>query len=262
MAKIGRMFLIAMIARIMRPGCKADYMLVLEGDQGAQKSTACSVLAGDWFSDNLPDLNHGDSIRLSMHLRGKWLVEIGEMSSFNKADTNALKEFITQTEERYTPKFGRNEVIEPRQCLFIGTTNKSAYLRDETGGRRFWPVKTSTIDVAALREDRDQLFAEAMDAYRNGETWWPDRDFEIEHIRPEQEARYEADAWEELIGTFLHSQNKVTILQGARDGLFLDTPKIGTTEQRRISAALERLAWHKGARGPNGERFWERRPAH
>lgn len=257
-ASIGRWFLIAMVARIMKPGCKADYMLVLEGPQGAQKSTACAILAGVWFSDNLPDLHHGDRVRLSMHLRGKWLIEISEMASISKAEAGSLKAFLTQTEERYTPKFARNEVIEPRQGLFIGSTNKMIYLRDETGGRRFWPVVTGTIDIEALKHDRDQLFAEAMVAYRNGDKWWPDREFEAEYIKPEQEARFEADAWEQAVSKYLTEKERVTILEVAQKALFIDLPKIGTADQRRISAVLENIGWESTKRGTGGIRWWIR----
>ena len=260
-AGIGKMFLIAMVARIMRPGCKADYMPVLEGPQGARKSTACAILGGPWFSDSLPDLHQGDAVRLSMSLRGKWIVEIAEMSSISKAEAGALKAFLTQTEERYVPKYGRVEVIEPRQCIFVGTTNKTAYLRDETGGRRFWPVKVGIINTDGLVRNRDQLFAEAMHAFTDGANWWPTQAFEQDHIAPQQEARFEADSWEQAIADYIgklsHAEKKTTILDVARHGLFIDLPKIGTADQRRISAAMERLGWQRGSRGNSGERYWE-----
>ena len=249
---IGRMFLIAMVARIMKPGSKADYMVVLEGEQGAKKSTACAILAGDWFSDSLPDVHNGDPVRLSMHLRGKWLIEVGEMSAISKAEAGALKAFLTQREERFIPKYGRNEVHEPRQCVFIGSTNKTAYLRDETGGRRFWPVKVGMIDTDALAKERDQLFAEAMVAYLKGERWWPSAELEREHIQPEQEARFEVDAWEQAISFWLMGKTQTSLLVVAREALFIDLPKIGTTDQRRIAAILERLGWSRGGRTTAG----------
>jgi predicted P-loop ATPase len=257
--RIGFMFLISMVARIFDPGCKADYMLILEGEQGTLKSTACSVLGGGWFSDNLPDIGEGKDV--SQHLRNKWLIEVSEMHSMSRAETTLLKAFITRQVERFRPSYGRKEVIEPRQVTFIGTTNKDAYLRDETGGRRFWPVRVGIINIDALIQDRDQLFAEAVHRFRAGDHWWPDRDFEVTHIMPEQSARYEADAWEEVLREYLQTKDKVLVSQVAREALGIETPRIGTADQRRIAAALERLGWrreHPDRISWDGKRWWVR----
>lgn len=247
LSKVSRMFMVSMIARIMQPGCQCDYMIVLEGPQGALKSSFCRVLAGQWFSDNLPDLAKGDAIRVSMHLRGKWLIEIAEMSSFTAAETHRLKEFLTQRIEQYTPKFGRQEVMEPRQCVMIGSTNESVYLKDATGARRFWPVVTGTIDLEALKADRDQLFAEAMTLFLAGEPWWPEPEFERTLIRPEQEARYEVDVWEEAILAWLEKTGlrECTAIEVLKDALGLTTDKMGKREQLRVAAILRHMGWEK-----------------
>jgi hypothetical protein len=265
---VGRMFLLAMVARVMRPGCKVDHLPVLEGRQGAGKSSACSILAGEYYGDALPDLQHGDPVRRSMYLRGKWLIEIPELSSFSKSGREELKAFVTQPEECFTPKYGRAEVIEPRQCVFVGTTNESTYLRDETGGRRFWPVLSGVIDTAALARDRDQLFAEALVMFERGVPWHPDRDFESQHIAPAQEARFELDGWEGPVLNFLAKRSerppeaapgllpRVTLPEVAHRAVGLDTANLGTRETRRLAAVMQRAGWEPGR--TSTERFWFR----
>jgi predicted P-loop ATPase len=258
-AEIGKRFLIAMVARIMRPGCKADHMIVLEGPQGARKSSACRALAGGlWFSDNLPDIKRGDPVRVSMHLRGKWLVEIGEMSSFGAAEVEDIKKFISQCEEIYTPKYGRYEVHEPRQCLFIGSTNDEHYLRDATGARRFWPVKCGTIDLPALTADRDQLFAEAMHLFMRDEPWWPHPELERTIIAPEQAARFDQDAWQPKVVMFL-AQNalQVVTVGDIFDHLSIPIPQQTRSLQMRVSNILKHLGW-KLMR--NTQRRWYAKP--
>lgn len=260
-SNIGTMFMIALVARVFDPGCKADYMLILEGDQGIGKSTACAIIGGAWFSDSLPDLTAGKDV--PQHLRGKWLIEIGEMQALSKAGNAMLKSFLTRQTERYRPTFGRRETVEPRQCVFIGTQNLKTYLHDETGARRYWPVWVESIDHEALRHDRDQLFAEAVHRYHEGERWWPDSNFEAEHIRPQQEARFEGDAWEDVIREHLdrvgksnpHAARRSTLAQVAEGALGLPKDRLGTAEQRRIATCLTRLGWER-RRGTGGDRYW------
>jgi predicted P-loop ATPase len=259
---IGRMFLISMVARAIQPGCKADYMLVLEGPQGALKSTACSILAGTWFSEHLPDVTGGKDV--SQHLPGKWLIEIAEMSAMTRAETAHLKAFVTRTVERYRPSYGRKEVTQPRQCVFIGTTNKSAYLRDETGGRRFWPVKVGEIDIPALQKNRDQLFAEAVQLFHKGIPWHPDADFERKQIRPEQDQRFEPDPWEDPIREYLQASmpEKVYLSDLLEKALGIQLSRRDRHVANRVVAILDWLGWSRLKKDSKGNVPWGPPPSH
>src|SRR5262249_21061775 len=147
---------------------------------------------------------------------------------------------------------------EPRQCIFIGTTNQAVYLRDETGGRRFWPAKCGDIDLDGLEEDRDQLFAEAVHAYRQGGPWWPDTAFERAHIVPPPEARYEGDAGEDKSGPSPSGvSHRTTLGSVAANALGFKTDRLGTADQRRITAIMTKLGWEP--KRTNSDRWWQRR---
>ena len=121
------------------------------------------------------------------------------------------------------------------------------------------PIKAGKIDVDALARDRDQLFAEVA-AFRSGEQWWPDKNFEREHMLPEQEARYKGDAWEETIRQYLDLQlrPRVTVGQIAKQALGMETAKIGTADQRRIAAVLTNLGWNRQPKDGEGKRWWSK----
>jgi predicted P-loop ATPase len=261
--EVGRRFIIAMVARIMKPGCQADYMLVLEGPQGELKSQFCRALAGtEYFSDHIPDLR-GDQVRVSMHIRGKSLIEVSELAAFSRvADVETLKAFITRREEIYTPKYGRKERREPRQCLFIGTTNTDDWIKDETGARRFWPVKVAYVDLEWLAEYRDQLFAEAVEAYDAGEPWWPDRNFERRVIVPHQEKRQFFDNWTDRV---LELASALTVVTTALiwNGLGsvshggADLTKLDMAASKRIASILKKGGYEK-ARDSVGRIIWRK----
>ena len=233
---VGPKFLIGMVARAIQPGCQRDEMIILEGEQGAKKSTALNILAGDeYFSDGLPNLHDKDAMQ---HLQGMWLIEIGELSALRKSEIEDVKRFVTSRTDKFRPAYGRNVVESPRTSVFAGTTNNDTYLKDPTGARRFWPVACGQIDLDALRRDRDQLFAEAVARYRAGERWWLDGDAEQALARGETEQRQERDPWHDQVTRFAEGGAAlglpVTMQDVMAQCLGLESPNLmGWTPPRR-----------------------------
>jgi predicted P-loop ATPase len=188
--EISQCMLIAAVARIMRPGCKADYVAILEGAQDKGKSTAIDLLFSPWFSDDLAELGTKDA---AMQTRVAWGIEIPELTSMARADIERVKAFVTRKVDRFRPSYGRRVIEVPRQSVFIGSTNQDTYLKDETGGRRFWPIRCGSINLEAIRRDRDQLWAEAVALYNAGTPWWLTDTEAISLARDEQEQRYVED---------------------------------------------------------------------
>jgi predicted P-loop ATPase len=213
---IASLWMISAVARIMQPGCKADHMLILEGPQGIRKSTALKLLASDaWFTDELAEIGSKDA---AQQMRGVWIIEMAELDAIGRAEVSRIKAFLTRTSDRYRPPNERYVITVPRQCVFAGSVNPDTYLRDETGNRRFWPLRCGEIDLDGLRRDRDQLWAEAVARFNAGAHWWlEDRDL-IASATAEQEARYEPDAWDALIERWLGSERRsVNVGSGAHD---------------------------------------------
>jgi hypothetical protein len=222
---VSRKWLIALVARPLRPGCKVDTMLILEGPQGLKKSTLFKIIAGndEWFVDNLRDLSTKDT---KIQLQGKWIVEFAELDHLSRSEVSTVKAFMTTTNDPYRGVWGIASEDHPRQCVFAGTVNRggNGYLKDETGGRRFWPVACGVgwgpdrkIDDAGLRTNRDQLLAEAVVAFDAGETWWLETT-DLEALQAEAAGeRFADDVWGEKIRSFIAGRPCVTtdeIFQG------------------------------------------------
>ena len=246
---------IAAVARVRRPGCKVDTMLILEGAQGLGKSSLLAHLAGhDWFDDHLPDLRDKDA---PLHLRGRWLVEVPELDAMKGAEATRIKSFVSRQVDRYRPPYARQEVESPRGCIFVGTTNASNYLADGTGGRRFWPVAVCK-PIRASGIDRDQVWAEADTRFAEGAAWHLDETLE-EEARGHQAARYTADPWEEALARELGHQGSTTTMSQCLSLLQVEARHQKQPDARRIADVLRRLGYvrrREATPSEKGRRAW------
>jgi predicted P-loop ATPase len=267
---VGRWFVMGMCARVLPevrqggrvvigPGTKFDYMLVFEGPQGWGKSSLAAVLGGDYFADTGLDINNKDSL---MNIQGILVYEWSELENLNKQEVGAVKRFISSPSDRFRATFDRRPAKYPRQVVFVGTTNESHYLTDPTGNRRFWPVRvTQAPDLAWLRENLEQLLAEAVHRVEAGERFWPDRDEQRDLFDPQQLARTVESSLESSIVDYLYNeQQKVPMGQSngsllphitmvdllSRVGYTLD--KQTDAVVKKAGAILHKLGWEPSKR--------------
>ena len=217
-----RKFFCAAVARVFDPGVKFDHVLILEGAQGLGKSSILSALGRSWFTDNMDRFASKESIE---NMRGKWVIELGELAGIRGKSADDLKAFITRQVDRMRAAYSRRSEDYPRQCVFAGTANGSGYLEDATGNRRFWPVAVfSSLNRDDFESVVDQIWAEAVHAYRAGEPLYLDDKSIESEAKVEQGDRVHADEWVGMIETYLEQEIDIN----EEDGL----PALGVTDKR------------------------------
>jgi predicted P-loop ATPase len=258
----GLLLFLSAVARVRKPGCQVDEMVVLEGGQGLGKSQLVRVLGGDWCGAMKESPMSKDFYQC---LIGRWIVEIAELGAFSRAEVTKIKEAISDQDDLYRPSYGRVAQKFKRHCIFIGTTNEDQYLRDATGGRRFLPVLCKEINLEQVRVLRDQLWAEADARLKRGEKWWP----LPKRAGEEQDARYMEDSWQSVIADWLEGlgdgerypgsapkrQMRTDVTEIMRWPLKIEIGKHSRQDQMRVSQILLRLRWER-VRESDGPRRW------
>lgn len=268
---VGRFWLLGMVYRVMEPGCKFDYMPVLEGVGGLRKSTLVEALASaDYYSDTPFEVGRGKEG--PEQVQGCWLYEIAELTHFSKAEVGAIKAFISSKVDRYRVAYGSTVEAFPRQCVLVGTTNEDTYLRDRTGNRRIWPVPVKQrIRTEWVEKWREQLFAEAYHLYLRGEGYTPTPEQEARLFQPMQESRLVETAVEsELMVVltrkpvpntagplgFVHSAAPHVTVAQLVQALGVDVAKAPPGLQGQITAWLKHEGWLHAKKMIDGVRIW------
>lgn len=264
---VGRKFLLGCVARAMLPGCKLDTMLVLEGLQGAGKQLFLEALGGQWYSDSLSSMDAKTGGEL---LRGWWIMEVPELQNFRRDEEERRKAFITARYDRFRPAFARNTVSIPRRVALVGTTNSSKYLLDTTGNRRYLPIECGELNVAGMRRDRDQVWAEVMSLFMTGEScnwtelgdidhpwrWWLTTEQDRGLAREEQGERRMEDPWEVLIEKYVQEKQEVTT-EEIFEFVLQKLPKDRTRgDQMKIGEILRMLKFKRVRMTRVGMRHW------
>lgn len=261
-AAMSRAWLVGGAARIRRPGCKLDSVLVLVGDQGIGKSSALKALVPwpELHADTPLDLRTKDCMQ---NLGGVWLYELAELEGLRGRNPQRVKAFLTSAVDTYRAPYGRLPGAHPRQCFFVATTNEPEFLTDSSGSRRFWPVSVRRIDVAGLVAVRDQLWAEAFARVDRGESWHLPAHLEREQ-RKAAEIYELSDPLADRLATWVATVGHAfTAEEAVAYGLGLSVEKVDRALSTKLGAMLHRLGCTKfrqrGAGKPGVPRgyLWE-----
>ena len=240
---VSRRSLISAVARAYKPGCKVDTVLVLEGPQGLKKSTAIAELFGpDHTAESVSLFDQHN--KMVMQMQGNWCVELAEFVAFFKKDKSSVKGLISMRSDRVVLPYAKMASNHPRQCIFFGTINPDGmgYLTDDEN-RRYWPVAVSMADIPAIREHRDQIWAEAVTAYNAGEQWWLTE--EEETLSRDQVAEREVThPWDELVEEKLRGINRVTIVEALRS-LGVPNDKMDRKAELQMGSSLRQNGFVK-----------------
>lgn len=236
--EVTKLLFVAAVRRLKQPGCKFDIMVILEGEQGSSKSTFFDTMSmnSDWFTDDFSfDL---DSKCAMEQTKGKWIVEAGDLVGLNKREVNKVKSYLSRKIDISRMAYGRIVTERPRQFIIVGTTNDSVYLRDYTGNRRFYPVKTGKMNYKDLKENIEQIWAEAIELEKTyGENLWNEDIFKL--AAKEQEKRLEIDSWEDILSEQLDGFKEGKI-SNANLWRLLGSDRGGSG---RLVKIMKRLGW-------------------
>lgn len=245
---VGRYWMVGTVARAMKPGCKFDNVLVLEGERDIKKSMVATILGGAFSKAGmLGSLEDRLALRA---IKGSWIIELEEVKRlFSKTNEDAVKGFFSRSTDRYCRLYEENENDQPRQCSFIATVNpgEDGYLTDLSGNRNWWPVEVTKVNKVALEADRDQLLAEALAALDAGERWWAEGD-EKTLCKVEQAARMHRGTWDEEVAQYVEGKREVRISEILMNALEKPLAQHTPKDRDEVRRALLGLGW---AKGPN-----------
>ena len=246
--ELGRRFLISAVSRIFNPGSKVDCCPVLVGKQGVRKSSFLRKLAikPEWFSDSALDIG-GNMKDAYQAIQGVWMYELAELASIRPREAETVKAFISAQVDRFRPSYGRHVITRERQVVFAGTTNGAEFLSDSTGNRRFWTIEVGEIKLLELGRDVDQIWAEALKLWRDGERWWLEENG-AQMLEEAQETFRQVDAWEQGTLVFLKRTTGEFTARDVMKDLGFEDHQMTKSASMRMAAVLQRLGCRRSRR--------------